>query len=257
MRVSLYLIAVFLSFSTTAEQTLNFGYGDYQSPPYVVMDEGVDMPRGIMVDIGRTLTTLLPYKLQLVNVPRKRLESYLEEGQIDMRCHMSPDWVDDAQHFIWSAQLYSLDTVVLTSKQTERTINNYGDMEGLVFAIVRGYNYSDGFNEMVKQGNVRILETHSLESAIAMLGKNRADAVIANNVLSQYLIAQRGLEEKVLTQPFVLRSQSIHCAISRHAKIDYKLIQNGLEEMKRKGAFEVIIKRYFQPVTLAGNIQSF
>ena len=90
-----------------------------------------------------------------------------------------------------------------------------------------------------------------------MLGRNRVDAVIANNVLSQYLVAQRGLQEKILAQPFVLRSQSIHCAISRQANIDHLLIQKGLEEMKRRGAFDVIIKRYFQPVTIAGNAQSF
>ena len=167
---------------------------------------------------------------------------------------MSPNWVSDASLFIWSEQLYSLDTIVLTSTKDSRVISDYKDMSGLVFGVVRGYNYSEGFNQLIEQGKSRVLETPSLESAIAMLGKDRIDAVIANNVLSQYLIAQRGLQEKIKAQPFVLRSQPIHCAISRKAQIDRQVIQQGLQEMKRKGAFEVIIKRYFEPVALAGNI---
>ena len=231
---------------------LEFAYGDYQSAPYVFYSPKEQKTKGIMLDISQALANRIPFPIQHVNLPRKRTEQYLSEGLADIRCHLSPNWVQNADKFIWTQPLYTLDTVIITQQSYTKQIENVESLKGLVLGTVHGYRYSPEIRELLEFWEARQIETPSLEHGLQMLSKGRVGAVIGNHILANYLIAQLGLQDALKIHPFVVRTQNIHCALSRHSDINVNTLLDALHDMKQEGVFDDILKHYFEPIDLAG-----
>ena len=78
-----------------------------------------------------------------------------------------------------------------------------------------------------------------------MMSKKRVNAVVGNDILAQYLIKQFSLPDEFIIHPFILRKQSIHCALSKQSSLNNKVIITALENMKSEGVFEAILSCYF------------
>ena len=234
-----------------ASQTLDYAYGEYQSAPYVYYSQKHKQFKGIMLDISQALSTRIPYDINYLNLPRKRTEQYLIDGLADIRCHLSPDWVEDADTLFWTQPLYSLNTVIITHTSFKTSIEDIEALKGLVLGTIHGYRYSREITEILEFLEARHIETPSLEHALQMLSKQRVQAVIGNHVLANYLMAQLDLQSTLKIHPYVVRTQPIHCALSRQSDIDTNTIINALHNMKKDGIFVQIFNRYFKPIDLA------
>ena len=130
----------------SAQTILKFGYGDYQSPPYAYLDGG-RLTGGIMHDIGELLSSELNVTTSYLPVPRKRLSLYLERGEVDMRCHLSPTWLKSADSLIWSQPLYSVETVIAAPVEGVSNFTNLAALQGRRLGGVLGYRYSSEIEE--------------------------------------------------------------------------------------------------------------
>lgn len=237
--------------SALANGVLDFAYGDYQSAPYVYQSKKLGGTSGIMLDISKALSQRIPFSIKHVNLPRKRTEQFLHDGKVDIRCHLSPNWVENAQQYIWTEPLYSLNTVIITHSSYKQQIQDIDPLKGMVLGTVHGYRYSKEIQELLKFLETMQLETPSLEHALQMLSKGRVNAVIGNHILANYLIAQLELQDALKVHPYVVRTQDIHCALSRRSDINLKTVIDALHKMKNEGVFEVIFNHYFEPIDVA------
>lgn len=233
------------SFNTYA-QSIDFAYGNYQSAPYVYMNASGQMHKGIMFDISQALSKQLSLPVKLVNLPRKRTEDFLAEGQVDVRCHLSPLWVKQPHLYDWTGPLYQLNTIIIGLRSAPASITSLNDLIGKNVGVVLGYRYNDELNQLVDNQQITIVKSKSLRSALLMLGKKRVDFVIGNHILANYLINELGLNQQEVIHPYVVRTQPIHCAISKKSKLAPSNLINALEQMKTSGAFEVILQTYFK-----------
>ena len=53
---------------------------------------------GILFDLQTRLAQKLQRRAELLVLPRMRVQQMMARGEIDVRCYVSPDWVEGAQH---------------------------------------------------------------------------------------------------------------------------------------------------------------
>ncbi len=239
------VLLLFVS-STLTAQTVDFAYGTYQNAPYVFVDNTGKMNKGIMFDISQEISGQLSQPVQLINLPRKRTEEFLLDGRVDMRCHLSPLWVEHPEAYIWTAPLYQLNTIIVGPKSHLENLTSIEELNGKTVGGVMGYRYNHEINQLVQNGSVNIVESKSLRIALLMLSKGRVDYVIGNHILANYLVNDLQLENQLIIHPLVIRTQSIHCAISKQSNISANIIIEVLENMKTAGGFEIIFQKYFK-----------
>ena len=240
-----------VSYAASSKESVNYVFGDYQSAPYVYYSQKEKQNKGIMLDISSELGRRIPIQINHMNLPRKRTEQFLLKGNADVRCHLSPFWVQHPEQLVWTEPLYSLNTVVITHVDFDQTIYDIEPLKGLVLGTIHGYRYSQEITELLDFLEAMHIETPSLEYALQMLSKKRVEAVVGNHILANYLMAQLDLQQHLKIHPYVVRKQDIHCALSKKSSVDTALIIHALHTMKQDGSFEKILSHYFEPVDLA------
>ena len=126
---------------------LDFAYGDYRNALYAYSDHKGNISKGIMFDISQNLAQRVPYQITNINLPRKRTEQFLQSGVVDVRCHLSPNWVEDSANFDWTDSLYTLNTIVITPKNTHESIATIEELQDEVIGTFLGYSYSKELTE--------------------------------------------------------------------------------------------------------------
>lgn len=227
--------------SLHARESIIFSYGNYQSEPYVILNGEAKIVGGIMYKIGTVLAKYVPYDLKFRELPRNRMEDYLARGLVDLRCHLSPFWVEDKGLYLWTEKLYKLETILVSKSSVVETIREIDQVDGTSIVIIDGYRYSDAIRSKISNNVIRVESTESLESGIKMVLYGRADYVLGNNILANYLIHKNEQVKEVKIHPVNVRTVSVHCAVSKNTKLDSGLILEALEKMLEDKRFQPIL----------------
>lgn len=208
-------LAVFISSADAQDKpALLFGYGEYQSAPYALVENGV-LTGGLLFDVGSALAVEMDRKLEFVNVPRKRLAGSLAAGSIHIRCHLSPVWMKEPDKFLWTPTLYKSKTIVAALTDDAPDIETIADLKGKTIGTVLGFKYADEIEGMFKDNTAVRADSAAVSNLIKMMGYGRVDVVIGTKLILQYEIQKAGADNLYEIAPLEIRSQDIQCAISK------------------------------------------
>lgn len=244
----IFIFTVLVTRAPLAADKVFIGFGFYQSPPFVFIKDGF-LVGGIMQDMASEIGHRLGLPITMVAIPRKRLPRLLKNGTIDIRCHLSPVWIRDADNFLWSEPLYKLETRVATHIQNIDNITTLKDLHGLSIGTVRGYFYAKSLTDIIKSGNASQEVTNSVTNLLKMLDRGRIDVAVGNKRHLEYLLSTENLEQEQLgpdlaIAPLIIRSQDIHCAISKHDMALANALLTTIEEMRVDGIFDQLLNQY-------------
>lgn len=96
-----------ISLSVTAAETpLRFAMPDSWAMPMVQFERGRPT-QGILYDMMLSLATQVAMPAEFHVLPRARVQSAMEHGEIDVRCYAAQSWLpNQSGDYIWSLPLF-------------------------------------------------------------------------------------------------------------------------------------------------------
>lgn len=223
-----------LSFDLSAG-SLRAIYGDFNSPPAVILQQG-KVAAGFMPDIYQLLANELGVKLDMVAMPRKRLADFLLAGQADIYCRASPEWYPEPE-LSWSPPLLVFQDLIISRRNyldladfTQRSKGSIGATLGYVYPKLQ---------PLFTQGQLlRVDSVTPATNAIRLL-RGELDTIVLSDTEAFYML--RLTDFKTLT----LTSYPIHCMYgpTLSAKQQQQL-NTFIGQQARSGLFQKVLDQY-------------
>ena len=223
------------------ELPLRFAITDGWAMPMVQVDRGRPT-QGILPDIMTSLATRMGMPAQFRVLSRARLDSAMEHGEIDMRCYVSPDWVDhEAPDYLWSVPLFFQRDVLVGSSSAPVKINPAALAQQSIGTVL-SYRYPT-LQPLFDNGHLRRDDARSQDQVLAKLLAGRYHYGVSNQWALDWF-NQRHTADRQLHEVAVLQEQQLSCYLRNDPNIPVQRILQTLQEMKASGEIDAIIQLY-------------
>ncbi|WP_163836934.1 substrate-binding periplasmic protein [Spartinivicinus ruber] len=149
-------------------------------------------------------------------------------------------------YFKYSSVIFDSRMYLYSKKSKNITFNNLRELSGYRIGIVRGFYYSDEFNNAIY---LEKYESVGAKENITLLVIGRMDLIAADSRVMQYYIntAFPSLNNKYTQHPFLLHAKNLHLVISKAIPNYEQLHQEfeaGFAIMKKKGLDKAIMLKH-------------
>lgn len=206
------LFAIAFNVSANNGRLLRAVVSDSNTPPYAIFDASGTLSAGLSKDILDALAMLNNLEIQYLDLPRARIESWLETGQADIACFLNPDWVVEPSLYNWSPPLFATQQLFIRRADSP-PITALPDLAGKRVGTTRGFTYPE-LEQVFALGDVIRDDAHTLQSNLKRLEQGRLDVVMSVD-LSYYFFMNNGGLGKFGADPIWSSPPSVYCAISR------------------------------------------
>ncbi len=229
-----YCWVFLLSFDLGAA-TLRAIYGDFNSPPAVILQDG-KVSSGFMPDIYKLLATELDVKLRLVSMPRKRLADFLLNGHADVYCRASPEWYPEPG-LKWSPPLLVFNDLIV-SRRNYLDFDDFRERSKGRIGATLGYVYPQLQPLFAKKQLLRIDSVTPATNAIRLL-RGELDTVVLSDTEASYMLRLADFKSVVLT------SYPIHCMYGPSLSAEKQQQLNiFIQKQASAGVFQDLLEQY-------------
>lgn len=245
----LLLWGVVASGLSQAAGTLRIGVTDTDAPPIALVSaDGQTLKGGLSKELGEALAAEMGLKPQFVLLARKRVETSVESGQINVICNSNPEWFGNAARLGWSHEMYpQIERAI--SLRNSPDIRQTDDMAGMRIGTIKGYSYPT--LEHLWNGNThtRRVEELRLELLLKGLHKGLIDVTV-NSELEYVQWAKANSQEakEFKVSPAIITRMPTMCAISPRSPYSVEKFNQAIDSMHRNGKLKAILRNYqWQP----------
>lgn len=204
--------------------------------------EGEQLVEGIMYDLALALEKQLQIPVTFVALSRKRAERAALNGDIDLRCYMTPQWTDQPDQYVWSGKLFEMKDVIFGGAGTPLLSDVNGIPTGSIISTVLGYEYPTlepyFANDHLKREDAVDQEKVNLK----MTAGRTPYGVSETTALNWY---QRVTPmHRHSSWRLVLSRHDFQCAIPKKGAIPAARILKAFEAMKKSNQFDEILHKY-------------
>ena len=228
-----------LSFSVAAQQVLRTSYYIQNIAPQLFFDADGRPTSGILFDITHAIANKLDAKLEMLPIPRKRVEQSLIKNIIDMHCVANKKWYKRG-NLQWSGVLYSTPDILINNiGMTD--ISDLAKQKKLKISTSLGYIYPE-LVTFIQNENILPVTSLSPGDSYKMYRKNRIAGFVIPEIEASYLAKEPS--DAVIT----LNENEIRCAFSPSMKRkQVKQINNIILDLKSSGQIDMILSKYNNP----------
>jgi polar amino acid transport system substrate-binding protein len=231
-----------ISLSVTAAETpLRFAMPDSWAMPMVQYERGRPT-QGILYDIMLSLATQVGVPAQFHVLPRTRVQSAMEHGEIDVRCYAAQSWLpNQSGDYIWSLPLL-FQRDLLVSRQGPPTSVDAKTLPRQSIGTVLGYTYPT-LQPLFDGGQLQREDARNQEQVLEKLLAGRYRYAVSNQWTLDWL-NQRLPPEQKLQGVAVLQEQQVGCYVRNDPNVPVQRILRTLLRMKMSGEIDDIIRLY-------------
>jgi polar amino acid transport system substrate-binding protein len=231
-----------ISLSVTAAETpLRFAMPDSWAMPMVQYERGRPT-QGILYDIMLSLATQVGAPAQFHVLPRTRVQSAMEHGEIDVRCYAAQSWLpNQSGDYIWSLPLL-FQRDLLVSRQGPPTSVDAKTLPRQSIGTVLGYTYPT-LQPLFDSGQLQREDARNQEQVLEKLLAGRYRYAVSNQWTLDWL-NQRLPPEQKLQGVAVLQEQQVGCYVRNDPNVPVQRILRTLLRMKMSGEIDDIIRLY-------------
>lgn len=247
--MSLVAIALVWPAGATEPKPLRMAVIPAWGAPYAIFKDGA-LVGGIDFELAQAIGEALRLPVQHVLLPRPRVDAAVAAGEIDLRCHLSPEFTRTPEQYLWSSPLLELENV-LVGHQSAEAISSLEQLpRGQVLGTVLGFVYP-GVDERVADGRLRRDDTIAIDRSLQKLSLNRVPYAIAEQrEVSWYQRANPGHSIAYWRLP--LFKVEFRCAVPKSARGNGggsggsggELTLAAIERLRASGQIERILARY-------------
>lgn len=229
------------------ERRLRTSYYIQNTAPQLFFDIDGKPVKGILFDITHAIAKQLDVKLEMLPIPRKRIEQSLQKNIIDMHCVANPKWYKP-DTFQWSSVLYKNPDVLINRKGIT-SLADLSKYNHLKIGTILGYSYPE---LTIYFNNNNLLPVSSLSPAESYrkYRKNKVSGFISASIEASYLLKE--LEDFVIP----LNNNDIYCVYS--PSMDEKTVQrinNAINTLKANGKIEAILSKYKNVAKVSSHLE--
>ncbi|MEX1220565.1 MAG: transporter substrate-binding domain-containing protein [Idiomarina sp.] len=237
----LILVFIFLPlFAFAQQQPIRAIVSASNGSPYAIF-ENRRLHGGIAKDILDTLAQRSFRDIDYLNLPRARVELWLESGQADIACFLNPDWVNKPEQLAWSAVLFMTEQVFIR-RVDSAPITRVEDLNQLRIGTVRGFRYPE-LEPLFSSGQAVRDDAADLAANIERLREGRLDTVMSVDLHVDYFEVARNNPNFAIDKMWAAPSPT-YCALSKHNATNYNELQQVLRDLVDTGAIKKIIAEY-------------
>ncbi|TDR72517.1 substrate-binding periplasmic protein [Paludibacterium purpuratum] len=222
--------------------SLRIGVADSEGPPIAVIEQNT-LKSGMSKDIGEALGQALARKVDFVIISRKRVESSLENGKVDIVCIANPVWYGDAGQLGWTREMFPLveRVAVLAGKPP---VHSLGDLVGKRIGTIRGYSYPS-LESMWANGKASRDTEDRLELVMKALLINVADAaIVSEQEYGVWAKANSETARQIRLSAFQFSSTPTMCAVSPQSHFSVDTLNRAIGRLQQQGKFKAILRSY-------------
>lgn len=227
--------------AVAAEAPLRFVIPDSWAMPMVQLDHGRPT-QGILYDVMLSLATQVGVPAEFHVLPRTRVQSAMEHGEVDIRCYAAQSWQpNQSGDYIWSIPLWTQPDVLIT-RQAPPSAVIAADLPRQSIGTVLGYSYPT-LQPLFDADQLQREDARNQEQVLEKLHAGRYRYAVSNQWTLDWF-NQRLLPERQLKSVAVLQEQRVGCYVRNDPKVPVQRILRTLLRMKMSGEIDDIIRLY-------------
>ena len=241
-------ITVGISNPCLAENILNFG-SISDSAPLSFNDGGT--VKGFLPDVFRETARRAGFDIKLKLFPIKRLEYYLQTGDIDGTVYLLP--TESRREYITfsDSPIMTSRTVVFVKKGREFPFDTISDLFGKKIGVVLGWIVTNkAMEQAVQEGKIVVDNAPGHDLNLKKLIAGRVDCVIGTEQATSYHANELGISRDIEVLKTPISEISAFFGISKHTKniVAPRSFMEDMNEMFNElisdGTYEKIMRQY-------------
>jgi ABC-type amino acid transport substrate-binding protein len=237
--------------SYAEQQKLRTSYYRQNTAPQLFFNENGKPISGVLFDITHAVSQKINMKLEMLPIPRKRIEQSLQRNIIDMHCVANPKWYK-TNTYRWSSVLYKSPDILINRKGIT-SLTELSQYNNLKIGTTLGYTYPE-LTTYITNKNVIPISSLSPNDSYEKYRKNKISGFISASIEASYF--SKELEDSVIP----LNNNNIHCVYSPGLdKLTVENINAAIKSLKISGEIEAILSKYKtipKPIIRYGEIVS-
>lgn len=237
-----FIAACLLLACTTlqADQSpLRFAINDSWGMPMVRIEHDTAV-EGILVDLQRALAAKVDREAKLIVLPHMRVERAMDSGDIDVRCYVSPSWINAGhKRFIWTRPFMSQRDLLVSTEPGSFKVE---ELQRERIGTVLGFNYPR-LQPLFERGQLFREDTRTQDQALLKLRAGRYRYAITNEHSLAWFNRQQTPEQRLFAQS-VLATVPVSCIVRNEPDVPVLELLHAMEQMAEEGRFDQIINEY-------------
>lgn len=248
MRVEELLALVFLCLAAlfmpkvAAGETLIVAFGSHNAEPYAFIEQG-QLSGGIIRDIMDEVGKELAMEVRYLNVPRKRMESYLRTGKAHLRLLANPRWVSEPEQYRWSLPLFRELDIFVVSATNAFPITAIDDLQGKRVGTILGYRYPKLMEKFAARQVFRD-DVKCLEANFLKLKEGRIDCLVDSEILISYYLRKNRVQKDYVVGEMRASSHDVRAMLSRQLPVPFERIDAAFKKLRDSGKIRQILDSY-------------
>ncbi|EFQ61959.1 hypothetical protein PFWH6_4362 [Pseudomonas fluorescens WH6] len=239
MRVVLGALWMMTTASFAAPAPLRFSVSDSWAMPMVQLDNGRPI-QGILYDVMSSLATHVGHPAQFHVLARARIATAMAHGEIDVRCYVTPSWVDNLSgDYIWSVPLMVQRNVLVSAHSQPVQVLKLAPQS---IGTVLNYRYAI-LDPLFASGQLSRDDARSEEQVLHKLVAGRYTYAASNEWIIDRFNQKMPVGHR-LHKVAVIDEQDLGCLVRNDPSVPVQQILRTLLQMKRSGEIDDIIKLY-------------
>ncbi|MBA1200931.1 transporter substrate-binding domain-containing protein [Pseudomonas capeferrum] len=237
----LAMMLLWASHSLADEPVLRFAVAESWSMP-LMRTEGELPVEGILFDLMQAIARETGMRPEYHLMARLRLQQALEEGDIDVRCHVAADWLDDRpRNYLWSVPLiHQRDFLVGLPEDSgpERP----EDLSSQSIGTVLGYQYPT-LAALFDRGQLQREDSRNQLLVLQKLHAGRYRHALSNHLSLDWFNRQLPPAQR-LRALAVYKEQDLGCMVRDDPTVPTQRVLRALARIKASGEIERSVARY-------------
>lgn len=214
----------------------------------VLVDRAADMPmlrleEGRLVDgvhklLGEMLARGTGRELRFLLLPRKRIARALQEGEADILCGYTPEWIEG--DYLWTDPVFTAEEVLVTDAAQPRP-RSIADLRGQPIGTILGYQHPE-IEAILGAGFVRD-DSPNMETNLEKLARGRVHHILIARGVLDYRQRLRATPLK-LHPPLIAASFETRCAVSRRGHLSLAEANRAIGAAARDGTLARIVAQF-------------
>jgi len=240
MKYFLHLIILSIislsSFTLASEQSLRTSYYHQNVAPQLFFDANGQPTSGILFDITHAIAKQLDMTLEMLPIPRKRVEQSLIINLIDMHCVANPKWYQ-AKALQWSSAIYQ-NPDVLINRQGLKKLADLSEFNMLKIGTTFGYIYPE-LTSYINNNNIQAIASLTPTGSYTKYRNQHVSGFVSAFVEASYF--SKDSNDSVI----LINNNDIHCALAPSMEQSrVERINEAIKQLKTSGEVTAILKKY-------------
>ena len=241
MRLAMGAMLLISLDGAAAPAPLRFVISDSWTMPMVQLERGKPT-QGILYDVMLSLATQVGVPAEFHVLPRGRVQSAMEQGEVDVRCYAAQSWLPrQSGDYIWSIPLFTQPDL-LVARHAQPAAVNPADLPHQSIGTVLSYSYP-ALQPLFDTDQLHRDDARSQEQVLEKLLAGRNLYAVSNRWSLDWF-NQRLLPEQQLHSVAVLQEQNVGCYVRNDPQVPAERILRTLVWMKMSGEIDETVRLY-------------